>query len=140
MPRRDRKVYAAEKKARERESRKRAAALANVRRLLDVFPCPVCGRRAKADEWLRVGRHEVEGVKCAGSLLVIGWFDDGLAAIPENRRQEPGSKVARARLVRHMGVRSGADSARRSTSVIGDVPGRHGPDVSGGLPGSARRH
>ncbi|KJL49523.1 hypothetical protein RS84_00236 [Microbacterium hydrocarbonoxydans] len=136
MGREHRQRAAAEHKLRLALAKKHRAVVAEIARLLEKFPCPVCGRAMKVNERFRIPNHAQRGgVRCSGSLLAIGWFADGLAAVPYDRYDEPESVEARALLKRTLSPV--AASERRSTSVIGDraAPGK---TVSGGLPGSKR--
>lgn len=103
-----------------------------VRKLLAAFPCPQCGRQFDTSERLRIPAHPgTDDQSCAGSRRPIGFFDDGLAAIPLNLTQEPESRNATRRMRKFL--RELPPSERVSTSVIGNRAGRDW-DVSSGLP------
>lgn len=131
-----RKRAAAEHKLRLDLAKKRRAVVAEIAHLLEKFPCPACGRAVKVNERFRIPKHDrAGGARCAGSLLAVGWFADGLAAIPYDRYDDPESVQARALLKRTLSP--AAATERRSSSVVGDRPAP-GKTVSGGLPGSKR--
>lgn len=136
MSRESRQRAGAEHKLRLELAKKRRAVVAEIAQLLEKFPCPACRRRLKVNERFRIPIHEgKDGSRCSGSLLAIGWFPDGLAAVPYDRYNEPASVDARALLRRTLSPVAATE--RRSTSVLGDRPAP-GKTVSGGLPGSKR--
>jgi len=136
MSRDSRQRAAAEHKLRLALAKKRRDVVAEIVRTLEKFLCPACGRVLKANERLRLPQHEKPNrARCPGSLLAIGWFDDGLAAIPYDHYNDDDAVAARALLRRTL--TPAAATERRSSSVIGDRPAP-GKTVSGGLPGSKR--
>lgn len=136
MGREERRRGAAEHKLRLELAKRRRATVTEIVRLLEKFPCPSCNKNLKVNERLRIPKHERgDGSRCRGSLLAIGWFPDGLAAVPYERYNDPECVEARALLRRTLSP--AAATARRSSSVVGDRPAP-GKTVSGGLPGSKR--
>jgi hypothetical protein len=136
MSREHRQRAAAEHKLRLALAKKRRELVAEIARLLQKFPCPSCGKKVKVNERFRIPVHDDrDGRRCSASLLSIGWFKDGLAAIPYERYNDPESVEARGLLRRSLSAAPATE--RRSTSVLGDRPAP-GKTVSGGLPGSKR--
>ncbi len=117
-------------------AKKRRTLVAEIVRMLEKFPCPSCRKRVKVNERFRIPIHDAaDAQRCAASLLAIGWFPDGLAAIPYDRYHDAESVEARALLRRSLSAAPATE--RRSTSIVGDRPAP-GITVSGGLPGSKR--
>ena len=117
-------------------AKRRRAIVTEIAALLEKFPCPSCSRALKVDERFRIPKHEgADRARCSGSLLAIGWFPDGLAAVPYERYNDPECVEARGLLRRTLSP--AAATERRSSSVVGDRPAP-GKTVSGGLPGSKR--
>lgn len=109
-----------------------------IRHLLSAFPCPECGSPFQALQTLYVPPHFANEVMCTGSNRSIGFFEDGVAAIPQSHSRTKDALDARRRMRKFL--RELPPSKRVSTSVVANRAGRDW-DVSSGLPshGKGRR-